>query len=76
MAYYEARPQNGRLTGRHKAELQKAGFRWTGLGWIARADKPPRVWGCVVRKVKPVSHKVEIKTEQDWYKFLNEIFGF
>lgn len=72
MAYYEARPKNG-LTGRHKKELQKAGFGWTGNRWIAWADKPPKVWGCVVRKVKPAS-KIEIRTEQDWYKFLKKIF--
>lgn len=75
MRYYEAKPKNGRLTERHKTELKKAGFKWAGLGWIAVAERPPKVWGCTVKAIKPPSHKVAIKTEQDWDKFLGKIFG-
>ena len=75
MRYYEAKPKNGRLTERHKTELRKAGFKWAGLGWIAVADRPPKVWGCIVNPIKPKSNKVVIKTEQDWDKYLKKIFG-
>jgi len=73
--YYEAKPKGGKLTGRHKSELQKAGFRWTGLGWIAVAEKPPKVWGCTVRKINPPK-KQPVKTEQEFYRFLKKTFGF
>ena len=73
MHYYEAKPKSGRLTGRHKRELMKAGFGWTGLAWVAQAERPPRVWVCTVRAVKPKQHEVKIETEEDWHKFLKSI---
>uniref|UniRef100_UPI003529FE35 hypothetical protein n=1 Tax=Aerococcus urinaeequi TaxID=51665 RepID=UPI003529FE35 len=76
MHYYEAKPKNGRLTAHHKKELQKAGFVWAGLGWITQAERPPKVWGCTVRVIKPKTGPIVIKTEQDWYKFLKKTFGF
>lgn len=73
MRYYEAKPKSGRLTGRHKQELMRAGFGWTGLAWIAQAERPPKVWGCTVKAIKPKQREVKIETEQDWRKFLKGI---
>lgn len=76
MRYYEAKPKNGRLTGRHKQELLKAGFRWVGLGWVIQAEHPPKVWGCSIRAIKAKPRQAPIKMEQDWDKFLKKAFGF
>jgi len=44
----------GSASGRAEKDMRRIGFRWDGCDWSMESEtKPPRPWGCLVRKYRP-----------------------